>query len=108
MERLFKIRSVYHSTFKGKNEGDAERQKVEITLSYHETYYSSQSGPGIRQQNVVVTLLDDNAANWHLSAGHWIVASVSMACHESRTEPGRMVEAHYLDRFIPVTDWNTL
>lgn len=108
MERLFKIRSVFRSTIKGKNEGDPERPKVEITLCYHETLFSSQSGPGIRNQYIQVVLLDDNALNWQLTPGHWLVASVSMVCHESRTEPGRMMELHYLDRYIPVTDWNIL
>jgi len=108
MERLFKIRSVYRTTIKGKNEGDPERSKVELTLCYHETFFSSQSGPGIRHQYVQITLLDDNADKWQLQPGNWIVASVSMAGFESRTEPGRMIEQHYLDRYIPVTDWNLL
>lgn len=108
MERLFKIRSVYRSTIKGKNEGDADRPKVEITLCYHETYYNSQSGPGIRYQYILVTLLDDNANNWQLQPGSWLIGSVSMSAYESRNEPGRTIEQHYLDRYIPVTDWEVL
>lgn len=108
MERLFKIRSVYHTSIKGKNEGDPDRPKVEITLCYHETYYSSQSGPSIRHQYVQVMMLDENAANCQLQPGHWIVASISMAVYNSRTEPGRMIEQHYLDRYVPITDWNIL
>ena len=108
MERLFKIRSVYRTTIKPKNEGEAERPKVEVTLCYHETYFSSQSGPGIRHQYVQVTLLDDAANNWQLQPGHWLVGSVSMAAYDSRNEPGRVIEQHYLDRYIPVTDWNVL
>lgn len=108
MERLFKIRSVYHTSIRGKNEGDPDRPKVEITLCYHETFFSSQSGPGIRQQFVQVALLDDNATNCQLQPGHWIVASVSMTAYASRSEPGRMIEQHYLDRYVPVTDWSLL
>lgn len=108
MERLFKIHSVYRTSIKGKNMGDADRPKVEITLCYHETYFSSQSGPGIRQQYIQVSLLDEAANNWLLEPGNWIVASVGLNAYESRTEPGRINEVHYLDRYVVVTNWNLL
>ena len=108
MERLFKVKNVYRTEIPGKNPGDANRPKVEITLCYHETFYSSQSGPGIRHQYVQASLLDDAANNCQLQAGMWVVASISQAGFESRNEPGRMIQQNYLDRCVPVTDWNIL
>ena len=110
MERLFKIESVYHTTFQGKNKGDAVRPKVEVTLCYHETYFSSQNGPGIRRQMVQVTLLDEAANQCQLQPGMWIVGSVSMMAYPSRNpqEQGRMMMSCYLDRYVPITNWEQL
>ena len=108
MERLFKITNLYRSSFKGKNAGDPDREKLELTLCYHETMFSSQTGVGIRQQYVNVTLFDDMAKQWQLPVGTWIVGLVSMSGYPSRTEQGRLLESHYLERFIVVNDWNLL
>ena len=108
MERLFKVRSVYRTSIKGRNEGDAPRPKVEITLCYHETFYSSQSGPGIRHQYVQVTLLDDAADKCQLQAGMWVVANISLAGFESRSDPGRIITQGYLDCCVPISDFNAL
>ena len=108
MERLFKVQSVFRDTIEARNEGEAPRDKVEVTLTYHETYYSSQAGPGIRRQQVIVTLLDQNAVNWTLQPGSWIVGSISLAAYPHRTIAGRQNQSVYLDRYVPVTDWNVL
>jgi len=108
MERLFKVTNVYRSDIEGRTPEEARRPKVEITLCYHETFYSSQSGPGIRKQYKLITLLDDAANNCPLQPGSWIVAAVSDVVYDSKTVQGRQSVNSYLDRFVPVTDWNLL
>lgn len=110
MERLFKIASVYHTQIDGKNPADAQRPKVELTLCYHETAYSSQYGTAIRPQYVQVILLDEAATSCQLVAGQWIVASVSMMAYASnRTgEAQRMMLRCYLDRYVIVNDFSLL
>lgn len=110
MDRLFKIESVYRSKIAAKNVGEPDRDKVEVTLTYHETTYSSQTGPALRRQFVQVTMFDEAARQCQLVAGQWIVGSVSLMAFPSRNaqEQGRMMTACYLDRYVVVTDWNVM
>lgn len=108
MERLFKVTNVFRSDIEGRTPEEARRPKVEITLCHHETFFSSQSGPVIRKQYEQITLLDDAATNCPLQPGNWIVGSVSKVAYDSKTTPGRQSVNSYLDRYVPVTDWNQL
>jgi len=107
MERLFKITNVYRSMIDGRNPGDPQRPKVEITLTYHETSFSSQNGLQVRYQSEVVSLLDEYANQCQLQAGMWVIASLSHSSFPSRTEQGKMIATTFLDRYIPV-DISTL
>lgn len=102
MERLFKITNVYRTQIDGRNPGESARPKVELTLVYHETGFSSQNGLHVRCQSVNVTLLDEYANQCQLQPGMWVVASVSQNTFPSRTEQGRMLACTFLDRIIPV------
>lgn len=102
MERLFKVSNVYRTQIDGRNPGEPARPKVEITLTYHETSFSSQNGLQVRYQSVNVALLDDNANQCQLQPGMWVVASISQNTFQSRTEQGRMLFTTFLDRIIPV------
>lgn len=53
MDRLFKITNVYRTQIDGRNPGEPARPKVELTLVYHETGFSSQTGLQIRYQSLV-------------------------------------------------------
>lgn len=102
MERLFKITNVYRTEIDARNEGEARRPKVELTLVYHETSFSSQTGVQIRHQSIVVALLDDAARQCQLQPGTWIVANVSHTAYQSRTEPGRIIATTFINNIIPV------
>ena len=102
MERLFKVSNVYRTQIDGRNPGEPARPKVEITLTYHETSFSSQNGLQVRYQSVNIALLDENANQCQLQPGMWVVASVSQNTFQSRTEQGRMLSTTFLDRIIPV------
>ena len=102
MERLFKVTNVYRTQIDSRNPGEPARPKVEITLTYHETSFSSQNGLLVRYQSVNVSLLDENANQCQLQPGMWVVASVSMNTFPSRTEQGRMISTTFLDRVIPI------
>lgn len=102
MDRLFKVSNVYRSEIDGRNPGEPRRPKVELTLVYHETGFSSQTGLQIRYQSIVVALLDDAARQCQLQPGMWIIANVSHSAYPSRTEQGRMNANVFINNIIPV------
>lgn len=102
MDRLFKITNVYRTQIDGRNPGEPARPKVELTLVYHETGFSSQTGLQIRYQSLVVPLFDDAARQCQLQPGMWIVANVSNTSFPSRTEQGRMNPSTFINNIIPV------
>lgn len=102
MDRLFKVTNVFRSSIDGRNPGDPQRPKVEITLTYHETTFSSQNGLQVRYQSEVASLLDENANQCQLQAGMWVIASLSHSAFPSRNEQGKMIASTFLDRYIPV------
>ena len=108
MERLFKVENVFSTSFKGKKEGDPDRPKVEITLTYYETGTSQQNGPFVRKQSVVVSLIDDAARNCPFKVGQWLVACISFLKYDSQREPGRQSMQAYLDRYVVVDNVNQL
>ena len=102
MDRLFKVSNVYRTQIDGRNPGEPARPKVELTLVYHETAFSSQTGLQIRYQSLVVPLFDDAARQCQLQPGMWIVANVSNTSFPSRTEQGRMNPSTFINNIIPV------
>lgn len=108
MNQIFKVTNVFRDTIGGKNPGDAPRQKVEVTLCYHETYFSSQMGLSIRRQYRQVSILDDAASNWNVPVGSWIVANLTDVAYENRTVPGRVNVITYLDNYIVINSMEEL
>lgn len=102
---LYRISNIYNSTF---TKDEKVRNKKEVTLTYHEVGFSNVTGPYIRKQDVTIALLDENADRFTLNVGDWLVAELSMVSYDSKTEAGRKLQSIYLDRFVPVTDWNQM
>lgn len=105
MEKLMKVVAVNKGTFTTK-EG-TERRKAELTLAFHETGFNS-NGLFIRRQLVVVALFDQDADNFNIEPGNWLVGTISMCARPSTSDPSRMLQSAFLDRYIPVTNWDAM
>lgn len=106
MEGLCKVTNVYRSEYTNK-EGQV-KPKVEVTLCFYGTMFTSESGTIIRRQVVNAAMFGDAAANCTLVPGVYVVASLTFGVTASVNDPGRMMQSIFIDRYKVVDNWDNM